>query len=418
MSLFGNNNNNNLFGNNQNNNNNLFGNNQNNNNNLFGNNQNNNNNLFGNNQNNNNNNLFGNNNQNNNNNNLFGNNNNNNNLFGNNNQNNNLFGNNNNQNNNLFGNNQNNNNLFGNNQNNNNQQQNNNNNNNNLIFNQNANNQAYINEIYNLFCNFYNSMNTQSQGNIFKFYLYNKIPLNKDPSDYIQYHQYIQTEDNSINFIDYNLWKNAFDLNPNKNKFYPTQISSPKQFLEKIKTSKINIFSAYEDVFKLQKEFEDLNNKEKNDIKNQLNNARNNEKKIKDLLMQTSIKMAKLGIKMKKFKKNEKLEKKIDEKIISTDEKCVELKKIIDDLKSDPIEKYYYINDNNNNQNIDENEMNFNNNEDIKISNKISIKKNLNILKELKGLIDVLYDNLSQNVNTIKGISKDLISLARYNSLE
>ena len=384
MSLFGNNNNN-LFGNNQNNNNNLFGNNQNNNNNLFGNNQNNNNNLFGNNQNNNNN---------------------------------NLFGNNNNQNNNLFGNNQNNNNLFGNNQNNNNQQQNNNNNNNNLIFNQNANNQAYINEIYNLFCNFYNSMNTQSQGNIFKFYLYNKIPLNKDPSDYIQYHQYIQTEDNSINFIDYNLWKNAFDLNPNKNKFYPTQISSPKQFLEKIKTSKINIFSAYEDVFKLQKQFEDLNNKEKNEIKNQLNNARNNEKKIKDLLMQTSIKMAKLGIKMKKFKKNEKLEKKIDEKIISTDEKCVELKKIIDDLKSDPIEKYYYINDNNNNQNIDENEMNFNNNEDIKISNKISIKKNLNILKELKGLIDVLYDNLSQNVNTIKGISKDLISLARYNSLE
>jgi hypothetical protein len=261
-------------------------------------------------------------------------------------------------------------------------------------------------------------MNTQSQGNIFKFYLYNKIPLNKDPSDYIQYHQYIQTEDNSINFIDYNLWKNAFDLNPNKNKFYPTQISSPKQFLEKIKTSKINIFSAYEDVFKLQKQFEDLNNKEKNEIKNQLNNARNNEKKIKDLLMQTSIKMAKLGIKMKKFKKNEKLEKKIDEKIISTDEKCVELKKIIDDLKSDPIEKYYYINDNNNNQNIDENEMNFNNNEDIKISNKISIKKNLNILKELKGLIDVLYDNLSQNVNTIKGISKDLISLARYNSLE
>jgi hypothetical protein len=261
-------------------------------------------------------------------------------------------------------------------------------------------------------------MNTQSQGNIFKFYLYNKIPFNKDPSDYIQYHQYIQTEDNSINFIDYNLWKNAFDLNPNKNKFYPTQISSPKQFLEKIKTSKINIFSAYEDVFKLQKQFEDLNNKEKNEIKNQLNNARNNEKKIKDLLMQTSIKMAKLGIKMKKFKKNEKLEKKIDEKIISTDEKCVELKKIIDDLKSDPIEKYYYINDNNNNQNIDENEMNFNNNEDIKISNKISIKKNLNILKELKGLIDVLYDNLSQNVNTIKGISKDLISLARYNSLE
>ena len=404
-----------LFG-NQNNNNNLFGNNQNNNNNnLFGN-QNNNNNLFGNNQNNNNNNLFG-NNQNNNNNNLFGNNQNNNNLFGNNQNNNNLFGNNQN-NNNLFGNNQNNNNnLFGNNQNNNNQQQNNNNNNNNLILNLNNNNQSHINEIHNLFCNFYNSMNTQSQGNIFKFYLYNQIPFNKDPSNYIQYHQYIQTEDGSINFIDYNLWKNAFDLNPNKSKFYPTQISSPNQFLEKIKISNINIYSAYEDVFKLQKQFIDLNNKEKNDIKNELNKARDNEKKIKDLLMETSIKMAKLGIKIKKFKKNEKLEKNIDEKIVNTDEKCVELKRIIDDLKSDPIEKYYYNNENNNNLTKDDNEININN-EDIKISNKISIKKNLNILKELKGLIDVLYDNLSQNVNTIKGISNDLVSLARYNTLE
>ncbi len=358
--------------------------------------------------------LFGNQNQNTT---LFGNQNQNTTLFGNQNQNTTLFGNQN-QNTTLFGNQNQNTTLFGNQNPNQNTGTflNNPNQNNQLTFgsnlnnlNQNLNMNMYPqfnhyplksemdeNQIKNIMQNFLASLDTSNPANIFKFFLYSKIPQNQDPRFYQNYIPLIQYDDGSNNFIDYNLWKKASLQNPNPMKYFPVQISSPKQFLIRLRRTEVNVLYFLEEIIKMQKNLEDMNNKEQKEINKELQLAREKVKKIKNLITLVSTELAQLSLKTGKYQKDLNIEKKIDDKLKSINNKInsdSDIRRKINLLKNTPFE----------NSPFTEGEPNY-----IKGMSKGRVERNLSVLKELKGVLDIQFNHLKKNIKIVQGIQNDL----------
>ena len=277
-------NNNTNFGNTSNNQNNIFLNNNqnnksiNNNQNIFGNN---NQNIF---TNNNQNNIFINNNQNN----IFTNNNQNN-IFSNNNQNNNIFqgqnNNNNNQNNiisnntfNLRGINDNSNNNINNILNNNNNQQYNN-------SSSDANNQILnkdLNEYKQVLLDVNKCIDPSKNENMFKDYLYKRLPEGKSINDVNIYRPYTFGKNQQIS-NDYNIWSEGNKNNKNPNELYPVQISSPGDLLKRNKFLEKGILKTIANDHDSLKNLENLNKKIRDEMNHKLMDLKDYQCKVEEL---------------------------------------------------------------------------------------------------------------------------------------
>ena len=53
-------------------------------------------------------------------------------------------------------------------------------------------------------------------------------------------------------------------------KYFPVQISSPKQFLIRLRGTEVNVLKFLEEIIKMQKNLEDMNNKEQKEINKEL----------------------------------------------------------------------------------------------------------------------------------------------------
>ena len=252
------------------------------------------------------------------------------------------------------------------------------------------------NQIKNIIQNFLASLDTSNPANVFKNFLYSKTPQNEDPRFFQNYVPLIQNDDGSINFIDYNLWKKASLQNPNPMKYFPVQISSPKQFLIRLRRTEVNVLYFLEEIIKMQKNLEDMNNKEQKEINKELQLAREKVKKIKNLITLVSTELAQLSLKTGKYQKDLNIEKKIDDKLKSINNKInsdSDIRRKINLLKNTPFE----------NSPFTEGEPNY-----IKGMSKGRVERNLSVLKELKGVLDIQFNHLKKNIKIVQGIQNDL----------
>ena len=113
-----------------------------------------------------------------------------------------------------------------------------------------------IYEVQLLFQTIVNAYNPSSPSNLFKYFLYTKIPYGTDGRVYNQYSPYVRSEDGTTNCIDYNLWLKATQDNKNPQTTFPTQISSPKQFVSRLKMNEVQLLSVLEEIVKMQKNLE------------------------------------------------------------------------------------------------------------------------------------------------------------------
>ena len=263
-----------------------------------------------------------------------------------------------------------------------------------------------IYEVQLLFQTIANAYNPSSPSNLFKYFLYTKIPYGTDGRVYNQYAPYVRSEDGTTNCIDYNLWLKATQENKNPQTTFPTQISSPKQFVSRLKMNEVQLLSVLEKIVKMQKNLESLNIKCGNEIDTELHNAREKMKKIKNLLTLVSTKMAKLGIRTGKVDKNVAVEKKIEEKLVhiaSFTNEGSEINRKINMLRNASLE----------NTTIEQDETNY-----MKDMNKIRIDRNINVLRQMKQIIDSQFSNLNKNIKIINGIQNDLNQLNRYGKIK
>lgn len=261
-------------------------------------------------------------------------------------------------------------------------------------------------EIQNLFQTIFSAYHPSSPANLFKYFLYTRIPNGTDGRMYQQYSPYVKTEDGVNNCIDYDLWLKATQANTNPRTTFPTQISSPKQFVSRLKTNEIYLLSVLEEIVKMQKNLETLNIKCGNEIDSELYNAKDKMKKIKNLLTLVSTKMAKLGIRTGRVDKNVALEKRIEERLISIKSHIKEegeINRHINMLRNASLE----------NTTMDQYETNY-----MKDMNKMRIDKNINVLRQMKLIIDTQFGNLNKNIKIINGIQNDLNQLNRYGKIK
>lgn len=261
-------------------------------------------------------------------------------------------------------------------------------------------------EIQNLFQTIFSAYHPSSPANLFKYFLYTRIPNGTDGRMYQQYSPYVKTEDGVNNCIDYDLWLKATQANTNPRTTFPTQISSPKQFVSRLKTNEIYLLSVLEEIVKMQKNLETLNIKCGNEIDSELYNAKDKMKKIKNLLTLVSTKMAKLGIRTGRVDKNVALEKRIEERLIAIKSHIKEegeINRHINMLRNASLE----------NTTIDQYETNY-----MKDMNKMRIDKNINVLRQMKLIIDTQFGNLNKNIKIINGIQNDLNQLNRYGKIK
>ena len=370
----------------------------------FGNTSNNQNNIFlNNNQNNksinNNQNIFGNNNQNiftnNNQNNIFTNNNQNN-IFSNNNQNNNIFqgqnNNNNNQNNiisnntfNLRGINDNSNNNINNILNNNNQQ---NNNRSSDVNNQNLNND--LNEYKQVLLDVHKCTDPSKNENMFKDYLYKRLPEGKSINDVNIYRPYTFGKNQQIS-NDYNIWNEGNKNNKNPNELYPVQISSPGDLLKRNKFLEKGILKAVANDHDSLKNLEILNKKIRDEMNHKLMDLKDYQCKVEELEFNLATLKDKYNYITGSAKENiegireiKNNEKKIKERI-----KENKIDELLEEMK-----KSSHLNMNLNNQNY------------IKNMDQDKINMLLDGFTEIQNIMNHIYNDNIKTLNIVMGAQK------------
>ena len=259
-------------------------------------------------------------------------------------------------------------------------------------------------EIQILFQNFLHCSDPSNPANLFKYFCYTQVQEGENISYYQHYYPFVQSEE-GVNCIDYNLWLKATQNNPNPKNTFPTQISSPKQMVSRLKTDEIKLLTVLEEFVNMQKQMELLNVKCNSEIEKELTNARANMKTIKTLLTEVSTKMAMLGIRLGRVDKNVVLEQKIQEKLIdikAKTDKDSELMVKIDEVKNmaegsvnEQEEKQY-----------------------MKEMNKFRLDKNMNTLRELKIIIDKQFKRLTDNIKVVNGIQNDINHLNKYGTIK
>ncbi len=400
-SLFGANNNTSsntpLFGNNNANNNNPGFLNNNNQNNLFGNNNNNQNSLFGPNNNNNNNNttttntLFGPNNNNQNNLNLIGINNNNN---QNNNNPSNIIGN-------LTGINNNNNNIFGNNGNNNNQP-------NNII---NQNNYLNLNnlrlqhdlmEYQQVLINIQKCCNPSEKENMFKDYLYMPIQKGAQPSEVNVYRPYTYSKSNEMVINDYNIWEEGNKKNKNPNEFFPVQISSVDNLLDRNKLLEKGILRSISQTVETEKSLEILNKKIEDEMNNKLLDIKNCHLKLDELELSLSSKVAQYNYLIGTAKENVSATQEIKDNIKKTNDNIDKnnMMELCDKIKKSSNENFSGENHNY-----------------IKDMNKEKINAMLDALVEIQNMMNVICNNNKKNLDILNGMQREVDRILKKNEI-
>ena len=307
----------------------------------------------------------------------------------------------------LFGNNANNGNNMGNlydiNANNNNQNNNNNNLQQNNIFNQNMPNQYLdlnnqklkndLEEYKQILQNISNCCDPSKNENMFKDYSYTPIPKGAQPNDFNIYKPYSLINGQKIIVNDYNIWEKACKNNVDPNKYFPTQISSVDDLLQRYKNLEKGILKGRAKTVETQKSLENLNKIIDNELNNKISELKNNHIKLDKLQLDLSSKVAEYNYLLGTAKVNVSATQQIKENV----------KKINDNInKNNMVELSEKL------KKVSSDKIGGDNKDYIKEINNNKINFMMDSLVELQNMMNVINNNAKKNLNTINAINTEV----------
>jgi hypothetical protein len=264
-------------------------------------------------------------------------------------------------------------------------------------------------EIVNVIQNYINCISPSTNMNVFKAMLYNRVPKGYENNihSFQNYPQKIKSEDGTDISVDYNLWVKALQNNPVPQIYYPYQISSPSHLVQRTKTTEVLELTALETILNLQNNLNDLNNLYDNEIESEVSGIKKKLHLIKNKQLYVISKMERLALLTDKVERNYSLENSLNNKLSN-------LKNVLTETNDYTIK----IKELSSMSNLIGYELTSSEDKDyLKEFDNDRFEKNVNILRDLKKIVDVTFNNLKQNMSVVNFIKNDLENLKRYGKI-
>ena len=285
--------------------------------------------------------------------------------------------------------------------NNNNQQNNNINQNNQYLDLNNSKIQHDLMEYQSILSNIENCMNPSKNENMFKDYLYNPIPKGKQPNEYNVYKPHTINQKRNIVYVnDYNIWEEGYKKNKNPNEFYPIQISSVEDLLNRNKKLETVLFKSISETVETQKNLETLNKKIDDEMSNKLMELKNCHLKLDELELSLSSKVAQYNYLIGTAKEN----------VRETQEIKDTIKKANDNIKKNNMLELCEKIKKTSNENFGGESHNY-----IKDMNKDKINNMLDALVEIQNMMTIVSNNNKKNLDTLMGMQREVDRILRKN---
>lgn len=265
-------------------------------------------------------------------------------------------------------------------------------------------------EIINVIQNYLYCLSPQSNINSFKYMLYNRVPkgYENQVQNFQTYRPKIQSEDGSGEImVDYNMWIKSLQNNPNTAQFYPYQLSSPSQLVQRTKTTEILEYSALETIMTIQNTLNHLNTLYDVDIEDEIRSIKKKLQLIKYRQLSVISKMERLALIAGKAEKNFALENLLINKVnnlksVLTDNSdyTVKVKELLSmtsvmGFDSSVVDDSDYLQDFDGDR----------------------LGRNINVLRDMKKIFEVTFNSLKQNTASANFIRNELESLKKFGKL-
>jgi hypothetical protein len=256
-------------------------------------------------------------------------------------------------------------------------------------------------EYQNILINIENCMNPSKIENMFKDYLYNPIPKGKQPNEYNVYRPHTTNRQKSIIYInDYNIWEEGNKKNKNPNEYYPIQMSSVEDLLNRNKKLESGLFRTISETVETQKNLEILNKKIDDEMNNKLMELKSCHLKLDELELSLSSKVAQYNYLIGTAKEN----------VRETQEIKDTIKKTNDNIKNNNMLELCEKIKKSSNENFGGESHNY-----IKDMNKEKINNMLDALVEIQNMMTIVSNNNKKNLDTLMGMQREVDRILRKN---
>ena len=256
-------------------------------------------------------------------------------------------------------------------------------------------------EYQKILTNIDNCMNPSKNENMFKDYLYQPIPKGKQPNEYNVYRPHTINKERKMVYInDYHIWEEGKNNNKNPNEYYPIQISSVEDLLNRNKKIESGLFKSISQTVETQKNLETLNKKIDDEMNNKLMELKNCHLKLDELELSLSSKVAQYNYLIGTAKEN----------VRETQEIKDTIKKTNDNIKKNNMLELCEKIKKSSNENFGGESHNY-----IKDMNKEKINNMLDALVEIQNMMTIVSNNNKKNLDTLVGMQREVDRIFRKN---
>ena len=256
-------------------------------------------------------------------------------------------------------------------------------------------------EYQKILTNIDNCMNPSKNENMFKDYLYQPIPKGKQPNEYNVYRPHTINKERKMVYInDYHIWEEGKNNNKNPNEYYPIQISSVEDLLNRNKKIESGLFKSISQTVETQKNLETLNKKIDDEMNNKILELKNCHLKLDELELSLSSKVAQYNYLIGTAKEN----------VRETQEIKDTIKKTNDNIKKNNMLELCEKIKKSSNENFGGESHNY-----IKDMNKEKINNMLDALVEIQNMMTIVSNNNKKNLDTLVGMQREVDRIFRKN---
>ena len=256
-------------------------------------------------------------------------------------------------------------------------------------------------EYQKILTNIDNCMNPSKNENMFKDYLYQPIPKGKQPNEYNVYRPHTINKERKMVYVnDYHIWEEGKNNNKNPNEYYPIQISSVEDLLNRNKKIESGLFKSISQTVETQKNLETLNKKIDDEMNNKLMELKNCHLKLDELELSLSSKVAQYNYLIGTAKEN----------VRETQEIKDTIKKTNDNIKKNNMLELCEKIKKSSNENFGGESHNY-----IKDMNKEKINNMLDALVEIQNMMTIVSNNNKKNLDTLVGMQREVDRIFRKN---
>lgn len=237
-------------------------------------------------------------------------------------------------------------------------------------------------------------INPYSDCNMFKDYVYKRLPKNQiqNIAIFSQYRPFLLNRGQKIK-NDYNIWEEARKNNKNPQELYPFQISNVEGILNRSKLLEISLLKNLDDNILTGKSMDNLNIKIDDSLGGNFEDFKNSQTQLNELGIKISSKVAQINNLLRGGNENLDSMEKIKEAI----------KKANNDIKESNMEEMCEKISKIEKENINGENKNY-----IKEMSKDRVNNILDVLMEIQNMMKVIDNNTKKNLIIVKGMEKEV----------